>query len=263
MDFFGQIFRGFSALWFLKYLGQFLSALTISGHSERFSPGENLSESPGPPTSEHIVPGENLSEWPEIARALGNWPKYFKNHRAENPRKISRGLVDPQGAGIILSDPSISSSLSLTNSNISLLATALPPSWILNAKTYYYHQRRRRRKKATWYGSKKGQSGIEVWWWCSAAAADSDKDYPKLQIMRWKAKCRRHMKVGAVGRESPREKKTINSLAHIIHLNPSAKNRFDTVLIFAQSCGNFKWDVSSTGVKTLSGDGDTEPQSFR
>ena len=97
-----EIFRGFSALWFLKYLGQFLSALAISGHSERFSPGkirsevgrpEGLFKAIGWPTSECILPGENLSEWPEIARALGNWPKYFKNHRAENPRKISRGLV--------------------------------------------------------------------------------------------------------------------------------------------------------------------------
>ena len=120
--------------------------------------------------------------------------------------------VDPQRAGIILSDRSKSPSLSLTYPNISLLATTLPPSWILNAKKHHYHQRRRRRrKKATWYGSKKGQSGIEVWWWCSAAAADSDKNYPKLQIMRWKAKCRRHMKVGAVGRESPREKNDLLS----------------------------------------------------
>ena len=97
-----EIFWGFSALWFLKYLGQFLSALAISGHSERFSPGPNGSEvgrpeglwlTLGPPTLERILPGENLSEWPEIARALRNWPKYFKNHRAENPRKNSRGLL--------------------------------------------------------------------------------------------------------------------------------------------------------------------------
>ena len=47
------------------------------------------------PTSERILPGENLSEWPEITRALRNWPKYFKNHRAENPPKISRGLQQP------------------------------------------------------------------------------------------------------------------------------------------------------------------------
>ena len=97
-----EIFRGFSALWFLKYLGQFLSALAISGHSERFSPGKIRSEVGGPlalnspsgrPTSEPFGPGENLSKWPEIARALRNWPKHFKNHRAENPRKISRDLV--------------------------------------------------------------------------------------------------------------------------------------------------------------------------
>ena len=97
-----EFFWGFSALWFLKYFGQFLSALAILGHSERFSPGKIRSEVGGPgglfkaigwPTSERILPGENLSEWPEIARALGNWPKYFKNHRAENPRKISRGLT--------------------------------------------------------------------------------------------------------------------------------------------------------------------------
>ena len=35
-----EIFRGFSALGFLKYLGKFLSALAISGHSERFSPSK-------------------------------------------------------------------------------------------------------------------------------------------------------------------------------------------------------------------------------
>ena len=39
-----EIFREFSALWFLKNLGQFLSALAISGHSERFSTGPNGSE---------------------------------------------------------------------------------------------------------------------------------------------------------------------------------------------------------------------------
>ena len=97
-----EIFWGFSALWFLKNLSTFLSALAISGHSERFSPGPNGSEVGGPrvshspsgrPTSDRILPGENLSEWPEIARALRNWPKYFKNHGAENPWKISRGLT--------------------------------------------------------------------------------------------------------------------------------------------------------------------------
>ena len=96
-----KIFRRFSALWFWKNLDQFLSALGISGHSERFSPGTirfevggpvYINSPPWPPTSECILPGENLSEWPEIARALRNWPKFFKNHRAENPRKISRGL---------------------------------------------------------------------------------------------------------------------------------------------------------------------------
>ena len=45
------------------------------------------------PTSERIWPGENLSEWPEIARALTNWPKFYKNHCAENPWKFSRGLM--------------------------------------------------------------------------------------------------------------------------------------------------------------------------
>ena len=97
-----KISRGFSALIFLKYLGQFLNALAISGHSERFSPGQNGPEvggpeglwlTTGPPTLGPFWPGENLSEWPEIARALRNWPKFFKNHRAENSRKISRGLI--------------------------------------------------------------------------------------------------------------------------------------------------------------------------
>ena len=79
-----------------------MSALAILGHSERFSPGEirfevgrqiALNSPTGRPTSEPFWPGENLSEWPKIARALRNWPKCFKNHRAENPRKISRGLM--------------------------------------------------------------------------------------------------------------------------------------------------------------------------
>ena len=48
-----------------------MSALAISGHSERFSPGTIRSEvggpiyinsPPGPPTWERIVPGENLSK---------------------------------------------------------------------------------------------------------------------------------------------------------------------------------------------------------
>ena len=66
-----EIFRGFSALGFLKFLGQFLSALANSGHSERFSPGKIRSEVGRPgglfkaigwPTLERILPGENLSE---------------------------------------------------------------------------------------------------------------------------------------------------------------------------------------------------------
>ena len=82
------ILGGFSALWFLKYLDQFLSALAILGHSERFSPGNlrsevgrpRVSHSPsGRPTSDRKLLSENLSEWPEIARALRNCPKYFKN----------------------------------------------------------------------------------------------------------------------------------------------------------------------------------------
>ena len=28
-----------------------------------------------------------------LVLTLRNWPKYFKNHRAENPRKISRGVL--------------------------------------------------------------------------------------------------------------------------------------------------------------------------
>ena len=71
-----EIFRGFSALWFLKYLGQFLSALAISGHSERFSPGkirsevgrpEGLFKAIGWPTSERIffysVFGDPHRQW--------------------------------------------------------------------------------------------------------------------------------------------------------------------------------------------------------
>ena len=71
-------------------------------HSERFSPGPNGSEvwrpeglwlTLGPPTSEPFGPGEISTEGPEIARALRNWHKYFKNHKAENPQSISRGLT--------------------------------------------------------------------------------------------------------------------------------------------------------------------------
>ena len=98
-------FRGFSAQWFLKNLGQFLSALAISGPSDKISPCPIRSEVGRPrglfkaiwhPTSERISPGENLSEWPEIARALTNWPKFYKNHCAENPWKFSRGLPTHQ-----------------------------------------------------------------------------------------------------------------------------------------------------------------------
>ena len=97
-----EIFRGFSALWFLKYLGQFPSALAISGHSERFSPGNIRSEvgrpeglwlTLGPSTSEPFGPGEISTEGPGIARAFRNLPKYFKNHRAKNAQKILRGLL--------------------------------------------------------------------------------------------------------------------------------------------------------------------------
>ena len=64
-------FRGCLPQYPPKNLGQFLSALAISGHSERFSPGQICSEvggpeglfrARGPPTSERILPGENLSE---------------------------------------------------------------------------------------------------------------------------------------------------------------------------------------------------------
>ena len=77
-----------------KNLGQIAAALAISGIFEQFSPGPNgskvgrqiaLNSPTGLPTSEPFGPGENLSEWPEIARALRNWPKYFKSHWAENP----------------------------------------------------------------------------------------------------------------------------------------------------------------------------------
>ena len=80
-----------------------MSALAISGYPERFSPGQIRSEvggpiyinsPPGPPTSERIWPGEISTEGPEIARALGKWPKFFKNHRDQNPRKFSRGLSE-------------------------------------------------------------------------------------------------------------------------------------------------------------------------
>ena len=73
------------------------------GSSERFSPGNLRSEvgrpeglwlTLGPPTSEPFGPSEISTEGTEMARAFRNWPKYFKNHRAENPRKISRGLMN-------------------------------------------------------------------------------------------------------------------------------------------------------------------------
>ena len=97
-----EIFWGFSALWFLKNLGQFLSALAISGHLERFSPGtissevggpEGLFRARGPPTSEHIWPGENLSKMPKIARAARIWPEFFGGYWGRHPRKFSLALM--------------------------------------------------------------------------------------------------------------------------------------------------------------------------
>ena len=79
-----------------------MSALAISGHSERFSPGKIRSEvgrpeglwlTPGRPTSERITPGEILSELPEITAPVRFWPKFLENHRAVNLQKISRGLM--------------------------------------------------------------------------------------------------------------------------------------------------------------------------
>ena len=79
-----------------------MSGVAISGHLERFSPGQNgsevgrpegLSKAIGRPTSEPFWPGENLSEWPEIATPLGFWPKFLENHKAQNLRKFSGGLV--------------------------------------------------------------------------------------------------------------------------------------------------------------------------
>ena len=95
-------FRGCLPQYPPKNLGQILAALAISGIFERFSPGQSGSEVGGPgglfiymgpPTSERIWPGEISTEGPEIARALGKWPKFFKNHRDQNPRKFSRGLL--------------------------------------------------------------------------------------------------------------------------------------------------------------------------
>ena len=95
-------FRGCLPQYPPKNLGQILAALAISGIFERFSPGQSGSEAGGPgglfiymgpPTSERIWPGEISTEGPEIARALTKWPKFFKNHCAENPQKFSRGLL--------------------------------------------------------------------------------------------------------------------------------------------------------------------------
>ena len=82
-------------------MDQFLSALAILGHSERFSPGKIRSEvgrpeglwlTTGRPTSERITPGEILSEWPEITTPVWFWPKFLENHTPVNPQKFSRGL---------------------------------------------------------------------------------------------------------------------------------------------------------------------------
>ena len=98
----GEIFWRFWSQWFLNTLGHNLSALAISGHSERISPGKIRSEAGRPgglfkaiwhPTLEHILPGEILSEWHEIARALRFWLKFFKIIQIiNNLQKNSRGL---------------------------------------------------------------------------------------------------------------------------------------------------------------------------
>ena len=83
-------------------MGHFLSALAISGPSVEISPDQIRSEVGGPgglfiylgpTTSERIWPGEISTEGSEIARALGKWPIFFKNHCDQNPRKFSRGLT--------------------------------------------------------------------------------------------------------------------------------------------------------------------------
>ena len=95
-------FRGCLPQTPLKSLGQILAALAISGHFERFSPGQNGSEVgrqitlnslTGRPTSEPFWPGENLSKWPEIARAARIWPKLFSGDWGRHPRKFSLALL--------------------------------------------------------------------------------------------------------------------------------------------------------------------------
>ena len=74
--------------------------VSISGHSERISPGQiqfqfgrpvALNSPPGRPTSERIWPGEILIEGPEIARALGKMAQIFRKSLRPKSLKIFTG----------------------------------------------------------------------------------------------------------------------------------------------------------------------------
>ena len=86
----------------MKNVGRNLSALEISGHLKKISPGPNGSEVGRQitlnslarhPTSEPFGPGEIFFEWLQIARAGTFYPKFFKNHRDGQPRKFSLALA--------------------------------------------------------------------------------------------------------------------------------------------------------------------------
>ena len=73
-------FWGFTGVWFSKNLGQNVSGVAISGHSERILPGvirsevgrpEGLWLTTGRPTLERITPCEILSEWPSNFGSFG------------------------------------------------------------------------------------------------------------------------------------------------------------------------------------------------
>ena len=94
-------FRGCLPQSSLKNLGQILTVPAISGHLERFSPGQNGPKVGCPvrlfqviwlPTSEPFWPGENILNQPEIARAVRMWPTFFSDDLGRQPQKFSLAL---------------------------------------------------------------------------------------------------------------------------------------------------------------------------
>jgi len=89
-----------------KKLSPNLSALAISGHSERISPGKIRSKvgcqiALNSSNFGAYFTGEIFSKRPEIARAraLRLWPKFFKNHLDQN---LQKNLARPIGCQLAI-----------------------------------------------------------------------------------------------------------------------------------------------------------------